>query len=492
MGVLVDHDFAAGGSTVALQAYSEESISYVQEQKTGSAEMEVDHVNDWADGTTFEASDNVIYTADVTVSQADVDVECNIEQLSSGNSGAQAHLFARLTDTSNYYGLETRRHGANPDHAINKRVAGVNTELATGDVFASDGNTTFDIKFELRGSTLKCFVDTVEEISVADSALSAAGDAGIGLGDVWRSGGDITDKFRFNTFKLTEITSGVTVTPSAAAAVGSKSEPGVVLGSISITPGAASAIGATVPPSIPGQALVITPPAASALGGSVAPSVVLGSLVLTPTAAAAVAGASILVAGGLIVPRDDAGLVALAKATTLRRVYLARLGFDSGDVLVHSWDFFSLFFDWNEDNIDEQFVGVGRMGGISPIEESADLKSHTMTLMLAGVPQDRLDEIYNAKDYQNRPATLWEAWLDDQYRVSRVRVIFKGRMDAAAVRIGESATIELPIVSRLAKWEEPRTGLYTDADQKERHPGDLGLEFMQQMAVGREIPWGRG
>ena len=189
----------------------------------------------------------------------------------------------------------------------------------------------------------------------------------------------------------------------------------------------------------------------------------------------------------------DAAVVAAARSARYARVYLAALDFLPTPVLVHSWDFFSLFFDYDGDLIEEEFKGVGRLGGIAPIEEGTELKSNTITLLLAGVPKDRTDELLAVANYRNRQAQLWEAWLDRHYQViGTPRRIFRGVMDAAAVRYGDDATIELPVHSRLVKWEDPKIDRYTDSDQQNKFPGDRGLEFLQEMSAGREIPWGRG
>ena len=208
MGVLVDHDFSVGAVDTALDSYSEDGIGWTQLTQTGAQGLEVVGASDHVTGTSFEASDEATYTVNVTPSAADVDIETNFTQNTVGNSGAQAHLLARVVDGANFYGLETRRHGANPDHTIYKRVANAEFELGTADVYGSDATRTFDIKFELRGTALTCFIDSVEQIAVVDESFAAAGKAGIGMGDILRTGGDIVSNLLFNSFKLTEFPAG--------------------------------------------------------------------------------------------------------------------------------------------------------------------------------------------------------------------------------------------------------------------------------------------
>jgi hypothetical protein len=63
-------------------------------------------------------------------------------------------------------------------------------------------------------------------------------------------------------------------------------------------------------------------------------------------------------------------------------------------------------------------------------------------------------------------------------------------MDTCDLEIGETATITLTIQNRLADWERPRLRRYTDEDQQSVYDGDLGLQFVAQMAE-KTIYWGR-
>lgn len=190
----------------------------------------------------------------------------------------------------------------------------------------------------------------------------------------------------------------------------------------------------------------------------------------------------------------DPAIVAQARAGAFRRMYFLAMEFTSGPVLVHSWAFFSYYWDYDGDGADEEFKGVGRLGAISPIKEGTDLTSNTVSAMLAGIPQDQLAEVYDWRSYRGRKAQIFEGWLDDGYRlVATPRRIFRGIMDAAAVEFGDGiSTIELPLHSRMIRWKDAPDELYTNADQQNRYPGDKGLEFVQRMAAGAEVPWGVG
>ena len=44
--------------------------------------------------------------------------------------------------------------------------------------------------------------------------------------------------------------------------------------------------------------------------------------------------------------------------------------------------------------------------------------------------------------------------------------------------------------NRLADWDRPRIRRYNDADQQSEYPGDLGMQFAEQM-VNKTILWGK-
>ena len=95
------------------------------------------------------------------------------------------------------------------------------------------------------------------------------------------------------------------------------------------------------------------------------------------------------------------------------------------------------------------------------------------------------------EDYQGRTATIWAAPLDSEHRiVSDPVIVFKGRMDTMPITMGRSGEITVNLESRLVDWERARVRRYNDADQQAEYPGDLGLQFVEQM-VEKQLIWGR-
>jgi hypothetical protein len=83
----------------------------------------------------------------------------------------------------------------------------------------------------------------------------------------------------------------VIVTPSAASAISTKTDPSVVLGSISVTPAHASAISTKTDPTV-SIAFTIYPAAVTAIAKSLDPTLIFGSTSITPAASSSIAHAT--------------------------------------------------------------------------------------------------------------------------------------------------------------------------------------------------------
>lgn len=138
------------------------------------------------------------------------------------------------------------------------------------------------------------------------------------------------------------------------------------------------------------------------------------------------------------------------------------------------------------------FMGVGNMGGISSIEESAgDVRASTVALTLSGIDVSLLS-IALQEEFQGRPATVWLQmfdidWgaIDDPVQLNKFRcdypVIEKG---------GETFSITVYADSILVDLERQRVRRYTHEDQQTLYPGDLGLEFVASIQ-NQEVVWTR-
>lgn len=139
-------------------------------------------------------------------------------------------------------------------------------------------------------------------------------------------------------------------------------------------------------------------------------------------------------------------------------------------------------FDW---------IGLGQLGSVDGISEGASLQMYGCGLTLSGIPPEYISEMMTPADYQGKTAIIRLAPLTDDYQIiADPVVVFKGRMDTCDIQLGQTATITLTVESRLVDWERPRTRRYNDADQQAAHPGDKGMQYVDQM-VSKDLKWGR-
>lgn len=170
------------------------------------------------------------------------------------------------------------------------------------------------------------------------------------------------------------------------------------------------------------------------------------------------------------------------KATGAKPLLLAKMQFDSGNFRVWSGRG-DLPFN------SEIYLGVGDLGKVSKIEEGVEQRAFGISLQISGIPPSSIS-LALSEELQNRKAEVWLGFFDSSYvLVVDPVLLFRGRMDTMDVKLGKTATIAVTAESRLIDWGRPRVRRYTNADQQERFPGDLGLQFLTD-AADKEIVWG--
>lgn len=162
--------------------------------------------------------------------------------------------------------------------------------------------------------------------------------------------------------------------------------------------------------------------------------------------------------------------------------FAVKLEFDSGTL--RFWNGYQSITIESED-----YLGAGSLLGISEIEETSEIKAAGAAVILSGISTDIIS-IALTENYQNRNATIFTGTLTEDYTVSSYAV-FKGLMDTMQIaENGSTARVELNLENRLITLERPRTLRYTSEEQKTLFPGDLGLEFIDDIQ-DRTIEWGR-
>jgi len=181
----------------------------------------------------------------------------------------------------------------------------------------------------------------------------------------------------------------------------------------------------------------------------------------------------------------DATTDAAAQDSHVVPYTLVELDYESGAVRVASTP-----FDITYDG--DTYLGVGRLGSISAIQEGPEQKSYGVSMEMSGIPATYFAEMSQER-FQDRACRIYFGFLDvESHRPIGTPVqLFGGRMDVVALQLGQSITVTLTAESRLVDWERAANRRYTDQDQQRAYPGDLGLQFVQA-TTEMELPWGRG
>lgn len=146
--------------------------------------------------------------------------------------------------------------------------------------------------------------------------------------------------------------------------------------------------------------------------------------------------------------------------------------------------------DWNLVWAGHTYLGVGRLGSISAVQETTTLQANGVRMTMSGILPASVARVLD-EPYQGRPVDLYLFFLDDAYAVIADPVLmWRGLIDQMVLTLGQTATIALTANDKLIRWETPSIHRYADADQQARFPGDLGLQFVSQ-AVEKEVMWGR-
>lgn len=175
---------------------------------------------------------------------------------------------------------------------------------------------------------------------------------------------------------------------------------------------------------------------------------------------------------------------AALQAANVPMLVLVAMYFDTGTVYVTNGAY---TVTWNG----LTFLGLGRFMGLEALEESGALQAVGLGMTFSGIPPDMLS-IALQEDYQGRPAEVWVAPLDDEFRMIADPIgPFTYLMDTMPFRIGATAAIKLNCESRLVDLARPRVRRYNDADQRKEFPTDTGMQFVEQM-VEKTLIWGRG
>lgn len=158
------------------------------------------------------------------------------------------------------------------------------------------------------------------------------------------------------------------------------------------------------------------------------------------------------------------------------------LAFDSGAVRL--WNGYT-----DLDIGGNTFIGAGSFLSVSSVEETAEIAARGITMSLSGIDAS-LISIALQENYQNRIAKVYLGAIQSNGTIQSYQ-LFSGRLDVMNIEeSGETATISVSAENRLIDLERPRTRRFTSEDQKALFPGDLGLDYVNDLQ-DKTLDWGK-
>lgn len=137
----------------------------------------------------------------------------------------------------------------------------------------------------------------------------------------------------------------------------------------------------------------------------------------------------------------------------------------------------------------DTYIGSGNLMQVSGVEETGDVAARGITITLSGLDTSIIS-IALSENYQNRTARIYLGAIQSDGTVQSYQM-FGGRLDVMSIEeSGETATVAVTAENRLIDLERPRIRRYTSEDQKSLYPGDLGLDYVNDLQ-DKTLDWGK-
>lgn len=134
--------------------------------------------------------------------------------------------------------------------------------------------------------------------------------------------------------------------------------------------------------------------------------------------------------------------------------------------------------------------GIGDLGGVSPIEETSEIRATGVQLFVNGVDPSLLS-LALADAAHGDSVRIWLGFLDATDQLAGVPIlVFSGWIDQPIIEEGaETARIVVAAESEMIDLKRARVRRYTDQDQRDLHAGDRFFEFVDDLPE-RDVKWG--
>jgi len=177
----------------------------------------------------------------------------------------------------------------------------------------------------------------------------------------------------------------------------------------------------------------------------------------------------------------DADLQAGAQSAEFNYIVFAKLAFPSGTVYVHN-GVGTYSFGGND------YTGVGAFGSIAAMEDTLDLESKPIKLLLSSISPEIIEAV-KTDDVFGRDADIYLGSINAHGELQGTpENWYSGHMETVEVAIGEVDGVSLQLQSRASRLRLRSNKRYTIEDHQNEHTGDLGLEFLPYL-MDAQVQW---
>lgn len=163
----------------------------------------------------------------------------------------------------------------------------------------------------------------------------------------------------------------------------------------------------------------------------------------------------------------------------VRPLIFVEIQFDGGTVYLHNGVGRYTFSS-------QTWLGVGAFGGISEIEETAELTPRRVSFTLNGLDPSLVGSVDDEELFE-RLVIVYLGYIgDDGALVATPDERWRGFMDSAQIA---GSAITITAETELARLFRTNGRLFTDEDQQAEYSGDTGFEFLDQL-IEVDLRWG--
>lgn len=137
------------------------------------------------------------------------------------------------------------------------------------------------------------------------------------------------------------------------------------------------------------------------------------------------------------------------------------------------------------------WTGVGLLGSVSAVQETAEVQANGITVSLTGIPSEFISLVLYESE-QGKSGKVFIGFMDaNNALIADPYMMFEGKLDIPAIaEEGETSVVSITYESRLINLQRPRESRYTNEEQQREYPNDLGCEFVPAMKEVT-LTWGR-